>query len=127
MVIQIIVSVITAVAAIIALIISVVQISKSNKQALFDRRLKAVLTVRWMMLLCKQYAESGKEYLEKLKEGPNINMAQFFKDMTNTSFFEDVQDTIDDTQDIESRRMYIKKMEELRSLSNEITLIFPST
>lgn len=125
MIIQIVVSVITAAAAIIALIISVVQISKSNKQALFDRRLNAVLTVRWMMLLCKQHAESCKEYLVKLEEGPIVNMAQFFKDMTNTHFFEDVQDIIDSTQDVERRRIFIKKMEELRGLSTEITLIFP--
>ena len=120
---QIIFSVITAVLAIVAVIISVAQIHKSNKQALFDRRLNALLTVKWMLELCKN--KVIKDYLEKLQDNQLTSMNQFFKEMTNSRFFEEIQDIFDNILNITYKRMFMRKLEELRSLVKEIVLIFP--
>lgn len=124
MTIQIIVSVITAAAAILALIISVVQIHNSNKQALFERRLYAYLTVKWMNLICERNEKVCSEFIEKIDNFDITSVGLLFAYMTNTSFLEEIQTVINHTQDFEYYKRYMRKIEELRSLSEEITLIF---
>ena len=58
-------SIVTASIAVAAVLISVVQIRKSNKQALFDRRLKAYLTVKWMQSLCSEHQSLAKTYIKE--------------------------------------------------------------
>ena len=103
---QIIVSVITAAAAIIALIISVVQISKSNKQALFERRLYAYLTVKWMNLICEQNEKVCSGFIEKIDNFDIPSVGLLFAYMTNTSFLEEIQTVINHTQDFEYYKRY---------------------
>lgn len=124
-VLNIVLSVITAFAAIVALGISVAQIIKSNKQSLFDRRLKAYLTVKWMKSLCDSNKELADDYLKDAEEGPLHALDYFFVLMTNTTFLEGVQSAISHVLEPEYQRVYLLKIEELRNLCEEVRLIFP--
>ena len=75
---QIIVSVVTAFAAIVALVISIIQISKSNKQSLFERRLNAYLKIRWLKSLCDENNSFKENYLKEAKEGPILVLDMLF-------------------------------------------------
>lgn len=121
---QIIVSVVTAIAAIVALVISVIQISKSNKQSLFERRLNAYLKIRWLKALCDENNSFNENYLKEAKEGP-VLVLDIFSCMTNNSYLEEIQPVINHVLELEWQRKYLLKIEELRSLCEEVRLIFP--
>ena len=121
---QIIVSVVTAIAAIVALVISVIQISKSNKQSLFERRLNAYLKIRWLKALCDENNSFNENYLKEAKEGP-VLVLDIFSCMTNNSYLEEIQPVINHVLEPEWQRKYLFKIEELRSLCEEVRLIFP--
>ncbi|MBR2874224.1 MAG: hypothetical protein IKC00_00185 [Clostridia bacterium] len=121
---QIIVSVVTAIAAIVALVISVIQISKSNKQSLFERRLNAYLKIRWLKALCDENNSFNENYLKEAKEGP-VLVLDNFSCMTNNSYLEEIQPVINHVLELEWQRKYLFKIEELRSLCEEVRLIFP--
>ena len=122
---QIILSVVTAVAAIIALFISIVEIKKSNKQALFERRLKVYLTVKWMKSLCDAHRKSEETYLKEMENGPVRTIYYMFDLMTNCTCLEELQGTLKHTLDEEYQRKYLLKMESLRNMCEEVVLIFP--
>ncbi len=117
--------IITAVTAIIAVIISVVGICKSNKQSLFDRRLKVYLIIKWMKSLCDQNNSIAKNYLENGKNGPMFSIDYMFDLMTNCTYLEDIQGTLSHALENEFQRKYLLKMEALRNTSEETRLIFP--
>ena len=118
-------SIITAIVAVIALVISIIQIQKSNKQSLFDRRLKAFLTTKWMKSLCDEHQSISKTYLEDAKKGPLLSIDLLFVWMTNCTALEEIQPVIHHTLEGEFQRKYLLKMEELRNLCEEVQLIFP--
>lgn len=118
-------SIITAATAIIAVIISVIGICKSNKQSLFDRRLKVYLTIKWMKSLCDQNKSIAQSYLEDGKKGPMLAIDYMFNLMTNCTFLEDIQGTLSHTLESEFQRKYLLKMESLRNMCEEVRLIFP--
>ncbi len=118
-------SLITASTAVVALVISVTQLIISNKQSLFDRRLKAYLTVRWMRSLCDENIEIYKSYKTDLNNGPVISIEYLFSLMTNTTNLEEIQDVISHVLVDNYHKKYVLKIEELRSLCEEIRLIFP--
>ncbi|MBR2870302.1 MAG: hypothetical protein IKB98_02830 [Clostridia bacterium] len=122
---QIIVSVVTAFAAIVALVISIIQISKSNKQSLFERRLNAYLKIRWLKSLCDENNSLKENYLKEAKEGPILVLDMLFSCMTNNSYLEEIQPVINHVLEPEWQRKYLFKIEELRSLCEEVRLIFP--
>lgn len=124
-IISLILSAVTVIAAITALVISVVQIRKSNKQSLFDRRLKAYLTVSWMKSLCNEYENISKQYLEDARNRPIYSIELLFVWMTNSSFLEEIQPLMEHVLEGEWQRKYLLKMEELRNICEEVRLIFP--
>lgn len=119
-------SIVTAVIAIIAVVISIIQIKKSNKQALFERRLKTYLTVKWMKALCDENESISKTYLDDAKNEPLSEIDLLFVWMTNCSALEEIQSAINHTLEADFQRKYLLKMEELRNLSEEAQLIFPN-
>ena len=119
-------AIVTGAAAVIALIISIVQITTSNKQALFERRLKAFLTIKWMKQLCDENA-SLKETVLKDKNEPMFSIDLFFVYMTNSSDLEVLQTVVGHVLESEYQRKYLLKIEELRSLCEEVRLIFPES
>ena len=91
---NIIVSIVTAITAVIAIIISVVEIKKSNKQSLFDRRLNAYLTAKWMKSLCDEHKSLATSYLQDGKTKPMFSIDFMFNMMTNCNYLEEIQGTL---------------------------------
>ena len=126
-IINLIMAAITAATAIAAIVISVIQISKSNKQSLFDRRLNAFLKVKWMAALCDENQKLYKSYVSDANKGPVFDMDCLFGWLTNNAFLEDIQLVIKHPLDFELQKKYLSKMEELRNLCEEVRLIFPES
>ena len=126
---SIVLSIITAVAAIVALFISVFQIINSNRQKLFERRLNAYLKIKWMKLLCDQNKELLDKYVKMATENnmPLLGLEELFYHMTNTAYLESMQPAIYHIADYEWQRKYLLKVDEIRSLSEEVRLIFPGS
>lgn len=124
---NIIMSFITASTAVIAIFISCYEIRKSNKQSLFDRRLKAYLTVKWMKSLCDQNKSLADNYLEDGKKRPLLSIDFMFDMMTNCEFLEEIQGTLPHVLEKEYQRKYLLKVETLRNLCEEVRLIFPKS
>lgn len=125
-IINIILSITTTLTAIIAIIISVIEINKSNNQSLFERRLKAYLTIKWMESLCNNDKENIVN--QNILNGENIKIDDLFKLfelMTNCALLKDIQDTLNHIFEKDERRKFFLKIESLRNLCEEVTLIFP--
>lgn len=78
-------SIITAGVALIALFISCKQMALSNKQCLFERRLKAYMLVQGMIDLCREYL---KGILTERNNGPEYSVGFIFANLTNNSYLE---------------------------------------
>ena len=78
-------TVMTSIAAFIVIYLSVRQIQLSNKQQLFDRRLKAYMLVNGIISLCRDNYMwiSGKREAE-----PQLTNDFFFKSLTNNAYME---------------------------------------
>ena len=122
---NIIFSVITAVTAIAAIVISVIEIKKNNKQSLFERRLKAYLTVKWMKSLCDANKTVSITFLNDGKTKPMFGIDLMFNVMTNCSYLEEIQGTLSHVLESKFQRKLLLKIETLRNLCEEVRLIFP--
>lgn len=118
-------SIVTAITAIIAIIISAVQIHSSNKQSLFNRRLKIFLTVKWMASLIESNMKLLKNYIKELKAGPTGTLNVLFFYLTNTSFLEPCQAVVCNVLKNNEQRIFLLKMEELKCMAEETLLVFP--
>ena len=114
-------SVITTIAAIIALIISCSQMRLSNKQSLFDRRLKAYMLVQGLIGLCKEYLDA---ILRERTSKPVYSIDIIFAEITNNSYMESQADAIKNPLQAPYHQNFLRKREELRSLAMELELIF---
>lgn len=121
---SIILSVITALTAILALVFSAIQIWKSNKQRLFDRRLKAYLIVNGMVSLCDSIRSELPWLFKEAKQGPIGTIDLTFCYLTNDVFLEEIQPVIKNCLDAEWQRKFLIKLAELGNLSEEIRIIF---
>lgn len=115
-------SVITTIATILALIISCSQIALSNKQSLFDRRLKAYMLVQGLIVLCKEYLD--EILMEERTSKPVYSIDSFFAGMTNNSYMESQADAIKHPLQVPYHQNFLRKREELRSLAMELEFIF---
>lgn len=114
-------SVITTIAAIIALIIFCSQMRLSNKQSLFDRRLKAYMLVQGLIGLCKEYLDA---IIRERTSKPVYSIDSIFAKMTNNSYMESQADAIKHPLQVPYHQNFLRKREELRSLAMELELIF---
>lgn len=114
-------SVITTIAAIIALIISCSQMRLSNKQSLFDRRLKAYMLVQGLIGLCKEYLDA---ILRERTSKPVYSIDTIFAEITNNSYMESQADAIKNPLQAPYHQNFLRKREELRSLAMEFEFIF---
>ena len=76
-------SIITAIAAIVALILSVKQSRLSNKQQLFERRLRAYMLANGLISLCK---DNYGWISAKREERPQLENDWNFMWLTNNSY-----------------------------------------
>ena len=114
-------TVITSAAALVALVLSVRQISLSNKQQLFDRRLKAYMLANSIISVCKEHYMwlSVKRAAE-----PQFANDFVFICLTNNSYMESQAEAIKHPLEKPFHKEFLKKREELRSVALEFELIF---
>lgn len=114
-------TVMTSVAAFIALYLSVRQIQLSNKQQLFDRRLKAYMLANSIISLCK---ENYMWLSEKREAEPQLANDFVFMWLTNNTYMESQAKAIQYPLEQPFHNEFLKKREELRSMAMEFELIF---
>lgn len=114
-------SVITALTATLALVLSVRQIRLSNKQQLFDRRLKVHMLANGLISLCKD------NYIwlsPKREQTPQFANDYIFIWLTNNTYMENQADAIEHPLEQPFHKEFLQKREELRITAAEIELIF---
>ena len=114
-------TVMTSVASVIALCVSVHQIRLSNKQQLFDRRLKAYMMANSIISLCK---ENYVFLSEKRKTEPQFANDLVFIWLTNNTYMEGQAEAIEHPLEQPFHKELLKKREELRNMAMEFELIF---
>lgn len=114
-------SLITAIVAIIALFLTRLQIQISNKQYLFDRRLRAYLIIKDLISL---YDENRTLIECERKDEPQFAMDLAFTWLTNNTYMEAQAHAIHYPLKNPYHKEFLKKREELRQLAVEIELIF---
>lgn len=114
-------TVMTSVAAFIAIYLSVRQTQLSNKQQLFDRRLKAYMLANGIISLCK---ENYIWLSEKREAAPQLANDFVFMCFTNNAYMELQAKAIQQPLEQPFHNEFLKKREELRSMAMEFQLIF---
>lgn len=114
-------TVMTSVTAVVALGLSVHQIQLSNKQQLFDRRLKAYMLASSIISLCK---ENYMWLSGKRDDKPQFANDFIFILLTNNAYMECQAEVIEHPLKQPFHKEFLKKREELRSMAVEFKLIF---
>lgn len=114
-------TVMTSVTAVVALGLSVHQIQLSNKQQLFDRRLKAYMLASSIISLCK---ENYMWLSGKRDDEPQFANDLIFIWLTNNTYMEGQAEVIEHPLEQPFHKEFLKKREELRSMAVEFKLIF---
>lgn len=114
-------TVMTSVAAVVAIGVSVHQIRLSNKQQLFERRLKAYMMANSIISLCK---ENYVFLLEKRKAEPQFANDLVFVWLTNNTYMEGQAEAIEHPLEQPFHKELLKKREELRNMAMEFEFIF---
>ena len=115
-------SIITAIVAIIALWQTHKQIKLSNKQYLFESRVKKYTLANGLMQLYKEN-ESLLDYSKEKKDEAIIVDFQF-ENLTNIGYLKDITGIIYDPKNNEIKTEFLLKLEEIKQLSNEIKFLF---
>lgn len=114
-------TVMTSVAAVVAIGVSVHQIRLSNKQQLFERRLKAYMMANSIISLCK---ENYVFLSEKRKAEPQFANDLVFVWLTNNTYMEGQAEAIEHPLKQPFHKELLKKREELRNMAMEFEFIF---
>lgn len=113
-------SAVAAIVAVVALIISCVQLKQSNKQQLFDRRLSIWIHTNGLIQLIANH----EPLLTKKADGPEFSNDLQFQWLTNNTWLCEVTPAIVHVMDPELQRTLLIKLEELKKLSLEASLVF---
>ena len=114
-------SVLTGVTAMIALVLTLVQIRLSNKQSLFDRRVKCYTIADGLINLYEQH----KEILECNNNGePIFSVGFVFGLFTNNAYLESIYEPIKQPLVEPGHTNFLIKCEELKQLALECELVF---
>ena len=114
-------TVMTSVAAVVAIGVSVHQIRLSNKQQLFERRLKAYMMANSIISLCK---ENYVFLSEKRKAEPQFANDLVFVWLTNNTYMEGQAEALEHPLEQPFHKELLKKREELRNMAMEFEFIF---
>lgn len=114
-------SVIAMIIAVISLIFSGVQIYLSNKQCMFDRRLKVFMLVQGLMALCREYLDG---ILKERNYEPEPSVDTMFANLTNNSYLESMENAIEHPLQSPFQQEFLRRREELRKMAMECELIF---
>jgi hypothetical protein len=111
----------SAIAAVIALIITVWQAKLSNKQALFDRRVKVYID---SMSFIEMYKENEKSIIKSIRQKEPFFTIDFdMASLTNNSYLENLMLGFS-TPLGDSHKEFLVKIEEIKKLALEIDLLF---
>ena len=114
-------SIITAITAIVAIFLTGYQIYISNKQYLFDKKIKVYVICKGLFELYEQ----NKSLLEtNHTENSSIYVDFNFVLLTNNSYLKDITDIIKDTQNYDMKIKFLLKIEEIKNIALEIKLLF---
>lgn len=115
-------SIITAIVAIIALWQTHKQIKLSNKQYLFESRVKKYTLANGLIQLYKE----NKSLLDysKDKEDEAIIVDFQFENLTNIGYLKGITGIIYDPKNNEEKTRFLLKLEELKQLATEIKFLF---
>lgn len=111
----------TALTAILALWLSIHQTVLSNKQHLFDRRLKTYMLINGIVVLCK---ENYRLLSAKREREPQFANDNNFIWLTNNSYMESQAGAIKHPLEQPFHRDFLRKREELRNAAMEVEVIF---
>ena len=114
-------SIITVIVAIIALFQTSHQIRLSNKQHLFDRRLKSYLRANGLVNLCK---DNYIHLQSKNNEEPFFQNDTVFSLLTNNTYMYQQMEVLEHPLEQPYQVEFLKKCEELKNLSEELKLYF---
>lgn len=114
-------SIITVIVAIIALFQTSHQIRLSNKQHLFDRRLKSYLRANGLVNLCK---DNYIHLQSKNNEEPFFQNDTVFSLLTNNTYMYQQIEVLEHPLEQPYQVEFLKKCEELKNLSEELKLYF---
>lgn len=114
-------SIITVIVAIIALFQTSHQIRLSNKQHLFDRRLKSYLRANGLVNLCK---DNYIHLQSKNNEEPFFQNNTVFSSLTNNTYMYQQMEVLEHPLEQPYQVEFLKKCEELKNLSEELKLYF---
>lgn len=118
---ELILSVCTVFISCVALFQTKRQVELSNKQHLFDRRLKCYTLISGMISL---YAEHRSLLERKREDEPQFAIDLEFVWLTNNSYLEELAGAIGSPLEQPYHKNFLRKIEELRTLTSEIKLIF---
>lgn len=114
-------SLITVIVAIIALFQTSHQTKLSNKQHLFDRRLKSYLRAKGLVNLCK---DNYNHLQSENNEEPFFQNDLIFGWLTNNTYMYQQLDVLKHLLEQPYQVDFLKKCEELKNLSEELRLYF---
>lgn len=114
-------TIVTSIAAVLALCLAAHQIVLSNKQQLFERRLKTYMLASGLIALCK---ENYMWLSCKREDTPDFANDLIFVYFTNNSYMESQAEAIKHPLEQPFHKDFLRKREELRSTAMEIQLIF---
>lgn len=111
----------TWIVALVALFISIYQMGLSNKQSLFEKRLKCYNIVSGILRLCE---ENQRMINEKRADDPWLALDLEMTFLTNNTFLEELADAYHNPLQQPYHKTFLKKREELECIGEEVSLIF---
>ncbi|WP_456086146.1 hypothetical protein [Ligilactobacillus animalis] len=116
-------SIVTAVTAVIGIVLTWVQILKSNKQALFEKRIKYMVIVSGLVKLYKDNREGILRDTND-KNSPDFSNDIKFRELTNNTYLSTVSNVIQHPKDDSLRKNFLTALEDMEKLSWKIKLSF---
>lgn len=111
---------VTAASAVAALFFSGFQTLQSNKQSLFDRRIKVWSISKSLIELYVQNAN----HLARRSDDPEFSTDLLFVLLTNNSYLCGVSGAVSHVLDESIQKRFLRKLEDIRTLSVEASLLF---
>ncbi|MEY8662732.1 hypothetical protein AALT52_07515 [Ligilactobacillus faecis] len=120
---EMILSGVTAVTAIIGIWLTGIQICKSNKQALFEKRVKYMVIVSGLVKLYKDNREGILKDIND-KNSPDFSNDIKFCYLTNNTYLSTISNVIQHPKDDSIRKNFLTTLEDMEKLSWKIKLSF---
>lgn len=112
-------AIISAIAAVIALALSVWQTRISNRQHLFDMRMRVWMVARGMIELYGQHVRRFEK-----KDEPYLALGQEFLWLTNNTYLHEAGNVVGNLLEANTHRELLMKIEEIRSMAESALYVF---